>query len=153
MTAPTERLTPRAHQVMALAHAEAQRYHRPHVAAEHILLALLDAPDTTASRLLRHFNIDSARVRAAVESLTQHHTINDGAPTTLSPRALRILALASDEAQHHLHAELGTGHLLIALVRENEGIPAGVLALMGLHIRNLEPLRQQLLATDGPPLV
>lgn len=149
-----ERYTPRAQRALTLAWEEAQRYGRPYIGAEHLLLGVLDERDSTGAQVLRRFNIDAGRVRGAVEMLTRHHSVGDGGiQPALSQRARRVLELAADEAHLHQHGRIGTGHLLLGLVREDEGIPAGVLASMGVSTYNLDRVREQVVAVDRPPLL
>ena len=146
-------LTSRAERALSLAMEEARRYGRPYVGAEYLLLGLTDARDSTGARVLRHFGVDFAAVRSAVEMLTRSHPVSDRDQPEWGAPAKRVLELAVEEARLLQHHRAGTGHLLLGLVRENEGIPAGVLASMGMGSHNLEHVRGQVEAADQPGLL
>lgn len=77
--------------------------------------------------------------------------MGDAAAVPLNTRAARVLALPGDEARALDHARIGSGHILLGLVREGEGIPAGVLASLGVH--DLPRLRETVARADRPPLL
>ena len=153
MDAYYERLSPKARDVHDLARDEARRYARPQIGAEHLLLGIVDKENSTGARLLRQFGIEPGQVRSAVEMLTQHHRVVETEIPELSARALAVLSLAYEEAQLHQQHKIGSGHILLGLIRENQGIPAGVLASLGVGVHNVEQVRDLLVEVDQPPLV
>lgn len=153
MEAYYERLSPKAREVHDLARDEARRYARPQIGAEHLLLGIIDKEDSTGARILRRFGVEPRQVRSAVEMLTQRHRAVETKMPELSARALAVLSLAYEEAQLHQQPKVGSGHMLLGLIRDNQGIPAGVLASMGVGVHNLEQVRDMLIEEDQPPLV
>ncbi len=148
-----EQFTAEARRVLTLAEEEAKRYGRSSIGAEHLLLGVLDERDCTGAQVLRQFGVDAGRVRSAVEMLTRHHPAGDHGRPALSERARRVLELAADEARSRQQPRVGTGHLVLGIVRENEGVPAGVLASMGVGVHNLDQVRERVATTDRPPLL
>ncbi|HKS71465.1 MAG TPA: Clp protease N-terminal domain-containing protein, partial [Ktedonobacterales bacterium] len=135
---PFDRFTQRARKVMGLAREEAQRLNHNYIGTEHLLLGLVREGDGVAAKVLYSMHVELNAVRAAVE-----HIIGRGdrivlGDVGLTPRAKKVFELARDEAQRMGHRYLGTEHLLLGLVREGEGIAAGVLESLGV---NLEKLR------------
>lgn len=153
MAETSDKFTPGVQRVLVQAEGEARRYSQSCIAAEHLLLAVIDERDSTGARVLRRFNVEADSVRAAIEKLSRHHAVSDNAQPELSARAKHVLDLTLDEARLHQHNRAGTGHLLLGLIRENEGIPAGVLASMGVGVHNVEQVREHVIAVDRPALL
>jgi hypothetical protein len=138
--APTvrfDRFTERARKVLTFAQNEAQRFNHNYIGTEHLLLGLLRVGEGVAARALENLGVDLEKVRMAVEFIIGR----GGAPVLgevePTPRAKRVLELAVDEARRLEHNYVGTEHLLLGLVREGEGIAAGVLASLGVHLEKV----------------
>ena len=145
-----DKFTGRARTVLSLAQVEAQRLNHNYMGTEHLLLGLIAEGDGVAARVLRGLGIQLATVRAAVE-----HIIGRGdrivlGEIGLTPRAKKVIELAVDEARRLNHHYIGTEHLLLGLVREGEGIAAGVLESQGAR---LERVREETLRVlnETPP--
>ncbi|MGZ6387971.1 MAG: Clp protease N-terminal domain-containing protein [Ktedonobacterales bacterium] len=140
--------TPRARRVLSLAQEEAQRLNHNYIGTEHLLLGLIREADSIAGKVLAELGVDLNRVRAGVE-----HIIGRGdrivlGEIRLTPRAKKVIELAVDESRHLNHPYVGTEHLLLGLIREGEGIAAGVLESLGV---NLEVARQATMRTLDAP--
>ena len=142
-----DRFTDRARKVMGLARQEAQRFNHQYIGTEHILLGLIQEGSGVAANVLRNLDVDPDKIRQEVEKIVQ-----DG-PTMVSmgqlpftPRAKKVLELASEEATNLRHNYIGTEHLLLGLIRENEGVAAQVLMNLGLK---LEEVREEVLELLG----
>jgi Uma2 family endonuclease len=128
-----ERFTDRARKVMLLAEMEARRFHHEYIGTEHILLGLIQEGSGVGANVLRHFGITFLRVRQEVEKI-----IHSGPPVVvrgkrpLTPRARRVIEYATEEADELNHKHVGTEHLLLGLLREEEGVAAQVLMNLGL---------------------
>jgi ATP-dependent Clp protease ATP-binding subunit ClpC len=143
-----QRFTERARRVILLGQEEATKMQSGHVGTEHLLLGLVRENEGVAAQVLQKMGIALDKVRGEVES--QAHP--EGGPPTggepkLTPKAKRVLELAADEARRMRHNYIGTEHLLLALLREKEGLAAIVLRKLGL---NLEKARQQVMEYLGP---
>ncbi len=131
----TAHLSERAQHVMQLAENEAARMHHNYVGTEHVLLGLLREGEGVASTALRDAGIDLNKVRATVEQVIGKGKEGVKPPKYLSamtPRTRRVLELAVDEARQLRHQLVGTEDLLLGMLREGEGIAAGVLVSMGV---------------------
>src|SRR6516162_5062529 len=120
--------TPRAQQVLALASKEAERFNHNYVGTEHLLLGLIKLGQGVAVTVLQKMGLDLERVRMEVEKHVGPHPetkMIGNIPYT--PRVKKVLALAGKEAQALHHSYVGTEHLLLGLLREDEGVAARVL--------------------------
>jgi ATP-dependent Clp protease ATP-binding subunit ClpC len=138
-----DRFTDRAKKVMNLARQEAQRFNHEYLGTEHVLLGLVQEGSGVAANVLRNMGIDLNKIRVEVEKIVKtgpSHTPMGQLPFT--PRAKKVLELSMEEAQNLGHNYIGTEHLLLGLIKENEGIAAQV--LMNLSIK-LEDVREEVL--------
>src|SRR6478672_2976842 len=120
--------TPRAQQVLALARKEAERFNHNYVGTEHLLLGLIKLGQGVAVNVLQRMGLDLERVRMEVEKHVGPHPETKmlwNIPYT--PRVKKVLALAGKEAKALNHSHVGTEHILLGLLREDEGIAARVL--------------------------
>src|SRR6266481_1303938 len=137
-----DKFTDRARNVLTYAQDEAQRFHHSYIDTEHIVLGLVREDDGTAARVLETMGVELAKVRTAVEFLIGRGDRPVVGEVGLTPNAKRVIELAIDEARRLGHNYIGTEHLLLGLVREGEGIAAGVLESLGV---NLDKVRHQVI--------
>ena len=150
--------TARARNVMALAQDEAERLGHNYLGTEHLLLGLVREDEGVAAKVLDGLGVDLDQARSRVE-----HIVGRGAGAVtgerrLTPRLKKALDLASDEARSLNHRYLGTEHLLLGLLREAEGVAAGVLNSFGvgypqahMAIMALIGGLEQAAGSDAPP--
>jgi ATP-dependent Clp protease ATP-binding subunit ClpA len=141
--------TERARRVLTLAQEEAQRFNHNYIGTEHLLLGLVRERDGIAAHVLGSFGVNLGSVRSAVESITGRGERAIMGEIRLTPRVRTVLALAHDEAQRLHHHYIGTEHLLLGVVREGEGIAAGVLESKGIRLDRLRDRVVQILS--APP--
>jgi hypothetical protein len=146
-----EKFTERARRVLSLAQEEAQRLHHNSMGTEHLLLGLVREGDGVAARVLAHQGVSLAQVREAVEFIIGRGDHVVTGEIGLTPRAKRVIELAVDEARRLNHHYIGTEHLLLGLIREGEGIAAGVLERLGLHLPNVRAETLRVLGEPQPP--
>ena len=139
-----DRFTDGARKVLTFAQDEAVRFNHAYVGTEHILLGLIRERDGVAARALENMNVELAKVRTAVEFIIGRGGSPAAGEVGLTPGAKRVIELAIDEARRLGHHYIGTEHLLLGLVREGEGIAAGVLESVGVNIENV---RHQVIRT------
>ncbi|MSR43971.1 MAG: ATP-dependent Clp protease ATP-binding subunit [Phycisphaerales bacterium] len=142
-----ERLTDRARKVMALANQEAQRFNHEYIGTEHILLGLVKEASGVGANVLKNLGIDLRKVRLEVEKLVKSgpEMVTMGKlPQT--PRAKKVLEYAIEEARNLNHNYVGTEHLLLGLLREQDGVAAQVLVNLSLK---LEEVREEVLNLLG----
>jgi len=135
-----DKFTERARKVLNLAQEEAQRFQHNYIGTEHLLLGLVREEEGVAAKVLSNLGVELDKVRSAVEAIIGRGDRILWGEIGLTPRAKKVIELAVDEARRLNHHYIGTEHLLLGLVREGEGIAAGVLESLGV---NLEKVRTQ----------
>ena len=142
-----DRFPDRAKKVMNLARQEAQRFNHEYLGTEHILLGLVQEGSGVAANVLRQMSIDLSKIRSEVEKLvkTGPSMVTMG-QLPFTPRAKKVLELSMEEASNLGHNYIGTEHLLLGLIKENEGIAAKVLT--NLNVK-LEEVREEVLEFLG----
>src|SRR3954451_13698845 len=151
MTDRFDKFTERARKVLQLAQEEAQRFNHNYIGTEHILLGLVREGDGVAARVLNNLGIELHKVRSAVEFIIGRGDRMVMGEIGLTPRAKRVIELAVDEARRLNHHYIGTEHLLLGLVREGEGIAAGVLESLGVNLEKVRTQTIQVLSESGAP--
>ncbi|UOB20435.1 ATP-dependent Clp protease ATP-binding subunit [Macrococcus armenti] len=141
------RLTERAQRVLAHAQEEAIRLNHNNIGTEHLLLGLVKEPDGIAAKVLAAYNITEEKVVSEVEQLIGHGS-GMGGTIQYTPRAKKVIELSLDEARKLNHNFVGTEHILLGLIRENEGVAARVLANLDL---NITKARSQVVKLLGSP--
>ena len=142
-----ERFTDRARKVMQLANQEAQRFNHEYIGTEHILLGLVKEGSGVAANVLKNLDVDLRKIRMEVEKIVQTgpDMVTMGKlPQT--PRAKKVIEYAMDEARNLNHNYVGTEHLLLGLLREQEGVAAQVLMNLGMK---LDDVRDEVLNLLG----
>ena len=122
-----EKFSERARRVLSLANEEAQRFNHSYISTEHILLGLVRETDGVAAKVLTNLGVELTKVRSAVEFIIGRGERAATGEKGLTPRTKKVVELAVDEARRLNHHYIGTEHLLIGLLREGEGVAAGVL--------------------------
>ncbi|MGW8319701.1 MAG: ATP-dependent Clp protease ATP-binding subunit [Candidatus Promineifilaceae bacterium] len=135
-----ERFTQRARRVLSLAQEEAERLNHSYIGSEHVLIGLIREEGGVAGRVLRELGLEEARVQAMVERLSGVGTRTPFTKIELSPSTKRILEYAVDEARRMGQHYISTEHLLLGLVRQNEGVAMDVLRKFGV---SAEQVRRQ----------
>ena len=134
MASRFEKFSERARRVLSLAQEEAQRFNHNYIGTEHILLGLVRESDGVAARVLSSLSVELTKVRSAVEFIIGRGERPSPGEIGLTPRAKKVIELAVDEARRLNHHYIGTEHLLIGLMREGEGVAAGVLESLGVTL-------------------
>jgi hypothetical protein len=145
-----DKFTDHARAVLTLAQDEAQRFRHNYIGTEHLILGLLRVDDCTAVTVLRNLGAEPAKVRTAVEFIIGRGDRPVVAEVGLTPRAKRVIELAIDEARRVDHHYIGTEHLLIGIVREGQGVAAGVLEPLGVNFDTVRPEVIRALAQSSP---
>jgi ATP-dependent Clp protease ATP-binding subunit ClpC len=122
-----ERFTERARQVVVLAQDEARTLKHNHIGTEHILLGLLREEDGVAGRVLEALGVTVEAVRAQVARIVRQGDEVVTGQIAFTPRAQKVLELGLREALSLGHDYIATEHILLGLVRENEGVAARIL--------------------------
>lgn len=142
-----DRFTDRARKVMALARKEAQRFNHDFIGTEHILLGLVQEGSGVAANVLKNLGVDGTKIRAEIEKHVQSGpSMVTMGQLPFTPRAKKVLELSQEEANELGHNYIGTEHLLLGLIRENDGVAAQV--LMDLQVK-LEDVKSEVLELLG----
>ncbi|MFI4881134.1 MAG: Clp protease N-terminal domain-containing protein, partial [Phycisphaerales bacterium JB064] len=145
-----ERFTDRARKVMGLANQEAQRLNHEYIGTEHILLGLVKEGSGVGANVLKNLDVDLRKVRLEVEKLVKAgpEMVTMGKlPQT--PRAKKVIEYAIEEARSLNHNYVGTEHLLLGLLREQDGVAAQVLRNLGLKLDEVREEVLNLLGASG----
>ena len=126
-----ERFTQRARRVLSLAHQEAERLRHNYIGTEHLLLGLIREEGGVAGRVLRELGLNADRVQEIIERITGPGRARSG-KLDLSPGTQQVLEYAVEEARQMGHHYIGTEHILLGLVRYDEGIAMDVLRRLGV---------------------
>jgi ATP-dependent Clp protease ATP-binding subunit ClpC len=142
-----DRFTDRAKKVMSFARQEAMKFNHEYIGTEHILLGLVQEGSGVAANVLKNMTIDLEKIRHEVEKIvkTGPSMVTMG-QLPFTPRAKKVLELSLEEASQLSHNYIGTEHLLLGLIRENEGIAAQVLMNLGIK---LDEVRDEVLEFLG----
>ena len=145
-----ERFTDRARKIMQLSNQEARRLRHEYVGTEHVLLAIIQ--DTgVAANVLKNLHVDLQKLRQEVEKIVRSgpDMVTMGKlPQT--PRAKKVIEYAIEEARTLNHNYVGTEHLLLGLVREEQGVASQVLLNLGV---TLAAVREQVLRLLGQEVI
>jgi len=127
-----ERFTQRARRVLSLAQEEAERLQHSYIGTEHLLLGLMREEGGVAGRVLRDLGVEPRKVEELVERIARPGQRQPNTRLDLSPGTKKVLELAVEEARRMGHHYIGTEHLLLGLVRQEEGVAIDVLKKLGV---------------------
>jgi len=145
-----EKFSERARRVLSLAQEEAQRFNHNYIGTEHVLLGLVRETEGVAARVLSALELELSKVRSAVEFIIGEGEQPVESEIGLTPRAKKVVELAVDEARRMNHTYIGTEHLLIGLLREGEGVAAGVLKSLNITLDKVRAETQQISSNTKP---
>ena len=137
-----ERFTDRARRVVVLAQQEARTLNHNYIGTEHILLGLIHESEGVAAKALESLGISLEAVRQQVEEIIGQGQQAPSGHIPFTPRAKKVLELSLRESLQLGHNYIGTEHILLALIREGEGVAAQVLVKLGA---DLNRVRQQVI--------
>ncbi|MGQ4243800.1 ATP-dependent Clp protease ATP-binding subunit [Enterococcus casseliflavus] len=138
-----ELFTQRAKAVLAIAQEEAKYFKHQAVGSEHILLALVIEQNGIAGKTLREMNITENDIREEIEHLTGYGTVRqypENAYLAYSPRAKHTFAYAGDEAKRLGAPQIGTEHLLLGLLRDEDILASRIMLNLGLSLAKMRQL-------------
>ena len=148
MASRFEKFSEKARRVLSLAQEEAQRFNHTYIGTEHVLLGLVRETDGVAAKVLTNLGVELPKVRSAVEFIIGRGERASTGEIGLTPRAKKVIEIAVDEARRLNHNYIGTEHLLIGLMREGEGVPAGVLESLGVTLDKIRAETSRILSQN-----
>jgi len=144
-----DRFTQRARRVLSLAHQEAERLRQSYIGTEHLLLGLILEDGGVAGRVLRELGLDSQRIEEVILRITGTANAHP-AKLDLSPGTQKALELAVDEARRLGHHYISTEHLLLGMVRLDEGVALDVLRKLGVTPEQIRRQTRRVLQEGSP---
>jgi ATP-dependent Clp protease ATP-binding subunit ClpC len=126
-----ERFTERARRVVVLSQEEARALRHNYIGTEHLLLGLLREGEGVAATALESLGVTLERAREQVGEITPPGKDSPAGHMPFTPRAKKVLELSLRESMEHGSSFIGTGHLLLAIIREGEGVAAQVITRLG----------------------
>jgi ATP-dependent Clp protease ATP-binding subunit ClpC len=145
-----ERFTEPARQVVVLAQDEARSLGHNYIGTEHILLGLLREADGLGARALQELDVGLEDVRSRVVELVGQGVEVASGQIPFTPRAKEVLELAFKESKRLVHPYIGTEHILLGLVRENDGVATQVLIAVGVDADTIRNAVEQGIANEPP---
>ena len=145
----TFQVTEQARNVLSLAQEEAQRFQHNSLGTEHLLLGLVREGEGVAAKVLANLGVELNRVRSAVDFIIGRGDRIVLGEIGLNPRAKQVVDFAVDEARRLKHQYIGTEHLLLGLVRESEGLAAGVLEIFATNLEKVRAETLRVLSQTG----
>lgn len=155
-----ERFTDKAQKVIQLANYEAQRFGHEYIGTEHILLGLIKEGTGVAANILKNLHVDVLKIRQEIERIVESGPkleLETRGKLPMTPRAKQVLTYAMEESRTLNHNYVGTEHILLGLLREQEGVASQVLMAQGLRVDEVrEEVRKLLgggsesISLDGP---
>ncbi|HLN30307.1 MAG TPA: Clp protease N-terminal domain-containing protein [Gemmataceae bacterium] len=132
---PYASFTDPARKVMTLANQEAQRLNHEYIGTEHILLGLVKEGSGVAATVLRNREIDLQKIRREIEkAIPPGPDMVTMGKLPQTPRAKKVIEFALEEARNLNHNYVGTEHILLGLLREQDCVGCQVLTNMGLKL-------------------
>jgi excisionase family DNA binding protein len=145
---PMAKFTERVRKVLALANEEAYRYHHEGVGPEHVLLAIMSEGEGVGATVLSRLEVQPSEVRVQIEHF---HPVGEQlvaeSQIGMTAQGKESIALSVQEAQSFGHHYIGTEHLLLGLLRQEEGLASQVLLKSGVTLEKARVLVKQLLTT------
>ena len=146
-----QKFSPRAREALRLANQEASRFNHPYIGTEHVLLGIVALGEGVAVDVLGELGVTPDNVRFAVEQAVSH---GDGDTQTegvraYTPRVKKVFKMAMDESASMNQDEVGTEHLLIALLKETDGVASQVMAKLGVSAETFIERLREMAEADG----
>ena len=146
-----ERFTERARQVVVLAQDEARGLRHNYIGTEHLLLGLLREDEGVARRVLESLGISLDEARAQVVRIVGEGEAPPAHQIPFTPRAKKVLELSLREAIRLRHDYIGTEHILLGLVHENEGVAVRILLDFGVDDKRVREAVFELVSPGTRP--
>ena len=146
------RFTERARKVLVLSKEEARRFNHDYIGTEHVLLGLVREGEGVACAVLQNLGVDLERLRIEIEKLVSSGSVGSVlGDIPFTPRAKKALELAAEEARGLSHNYIGTEHILLGLLREEEGVASQVLLSTGVDLKGVRREIATLLGGSAHP--
>ncbi|MDD3655365.1 MAG: ATP-dependent Clp protease ATP-binding subunit [Atribacterota bacterium] len=146
-----KRYTEKVRKVIMMAQEEAVNLNHNYIGTEHILVGLVKENEGIAGRILRELGVEAERVTEEIEKIVGRGKYQEVSEITFTPRAKKVLELASQEASRLGQNYIGTEHILLGLIKEGSGVATRILNEMGLDLENIySQVMKVLMESDHP---
>ena len=146
-----KRYTEKVRKVIMMAQEEAVNLNHNYIGTEHILVGLVKENEGIAGRILRELGVEAERVIEEIEKIVGKGKYQEVSEITFTPRAKKVLELASQEASRLGQNYIGTEHILLGLIKEGSGVATRILNEMGLDLENIySQVMKVLMESDHP---
>ncbi len=129
-----KRYTEKVRKVIMMAQEEAVNLNHNYIGTEHILVGLVKENEGIAGKILRELGIEPEKVIEEIEKIVGKGDYQEVSEITFTPRAKKVLELASQEASQLGQNYIGTEHLLLGLIKEASGVATRILTEMGIDL-------------------
>lgn len=146
-----EKFTERARKVVHIARQEAERLGQDFIGTEHLLLGLVKEGTGVAANVLESLDVELEKIRVEIEKKVAPtgNTINSSTSLPFTPKAKKVLEFSLEEARNLDHNYIGTEHLLLGLLREQEGMAAQIMLELGVKLDDVRAQVMELLGADS----
>ena len=134
---PFEQLSEDAKRTLVLAQEEAELARRGYIGTEHLLLGMLRLGSGSAHRALANLNVEAASVRKMIDAALAHAKHPAAPQVVPTARVKRVIEIAFDGSRRMRAQQVESGHLLIGLAKEGEGIACLVLQDLGIGVERV----------------
>jgi ATP-dependent Clp protease ATP-binding subunit ClpC len=144
-----EKFTEQARLSLQYARSGVQQFGHDYIGTEHILLGLLSVSDSLASRVLNSCGIDEDRVRSMITHIIGYGEPGAVADIGLTLRSRHVIEIAEEEARRLQNGSVGTEHLLLGLLREDQAIAASLIESLGASLEQVRTATLDMLNAEG----
>ncbi|MGB6370595.1 MAG: ATP-dependent Clp protease ATP-binding subunit [Atribacterota bacterium] len=144
-----KRYTEKAKKAIMIAQEEAINLNHDYIGTEHILIGLLKEEEGVASQVLKQLGVNVDKVVEEVERLVGKGEYQQVGEVTFTPRAKKVLELASQEASQLKNNYIGTEHILLGLIKEGSGVAVRILTDLGISLDNVYSEIMKVLMDSG----
>lgn len=144
-----KRYTEKAKKAIMIAQEEAVNLNHDYIGTEHILVGLLKEEEGVASQVLKQLGVHVDKVEEEVERLVGKGEYQQVGEVTFTPRAKKVLELASQEASQLKNSYIGTEHILLGLIKEGSGVAVRILTDLGINLDNVYSEIMKVLMDSG----
>ncbi|MGH7235731.1 MAG: ATP-dependent Clp protease ATP-binding subunit [Nitrospiraceae bacterium] len=146
-----ERFTDKGRKIIILAREEAERHQNDYLGTEHLVLAILRESDGIALMIIKKMGLSSEQIRLEIErNLPGGGTTMTFGEIPFSPRVKKVIEYGVEEARLLGHNHIGSEHLLLGLLREEEGIGGKILRSLGANLLTARQLTVTFLRKSAP---
>jgi ATP-dependent Clp protease ATP-binding subunit ClpC len=146
-----ERFTDKGRKIIILAREEAERHQNDYLGTEHLVLAILRESDGIALMILKKMGLSTEQIRLEIErNLPGGGTTMTFGEIPFSPRVKKVIEYGVEEARLLGHNHIGSEHLLLGLLREEEGIGGKILRSLGANLLTARQLTVTFLRKSAP---